>query len=310
MKCHNSLLPDDFHSHWCFHEKSLQGMATSQKLYCKHCNKVFFWTQSVENHEKTCRTVRGSQNTFCRCCKTDFASLQELDKHCFDRCTFKVTPPYTCTSCSVKNETADELRNHLKTRHLSNLVLPMLPKNKTGRNARSKMVSEIPCRFCGKTFKNKNWTISHERKEHPTESIKCSICSEQVRMDTVKSHQLSHKMHEKYKNTPKKVCNVCGIKIKNLDSHMKRHEDHRRHQCYQCSKTFKVHWDLTRHMLVHTNETKHICQICGKGFKVGYNLSVHMRIHQVVKPYSCVVCKRTFTTKQWRDRHTKSHHAF
>ncbi|KAF7286001.1 hypothetical protein GWI33_008304 [Rhynchophorus ferrugineus] len=256
------------------------------------------------NHEKQCYASQDKAGVlYCKCCSIKFPSIHDLDNHyklLADNQGSKNT--LECLFCGIKLESDDSFMYHVKHHHLKKFELPETFQSKGDRAS-----TQIPCRFCSLTFKNKNWVISHERKQHSSEVIKCDICLEDIKMENAKSHYVSHRLQERYKNTPDKVCNICGVKIKNLDSHMVRHEDHRKHKCELCTKSFKLHWDLKRHLLVHSNEARHICQVCGKGFKVGYNLRVHMRSHENIKPFPCLICQKTFTTKQWRDNHLKTH---
>ncbi|CAG9763073.1 unnamed protein product [Ceutorhynchus assimilis] len=301
--------------HKTFHSKSLKkrhenNLEAFVSAYCKPCNSFFGLHESRFHH---CSAL------FCMSCNdylSDFRKhrclhghrLQKLanNRRMFCKSESQIVPCKSksnqehsntnlqCIFCEIKFKRFDLLKKHIRIKHLEQLKIPPIP-------------AENPCRFCQMSFKNKNWTISHERKQHASELIQCDICSESVKMAEAKSHYVSHRSHEKYKNAPQKMCNVCGVKIKNLETHMVRHDDNRKHQCGTCQKSFKLAWDLKRHMLVHTNETRHVCQICGKGFKVGYNLRVHMRSHQTIKPFACLICDKTFTTKQWRDNHLSSH---
>lgn len=308
MACHEYVSPENYKEHLCFHKESLQKMAHQNRVFCKFCKQIFFSRANLANHEQQCYS--SDTSIFgCRCCDLIFFNVTDLNNHIVDIRDQRAKNDIQCIFCEVKLESQTLFLDHMNSKHFSDIKMYKIPKIRKNnlKETNPKTGSQIPCRFCHLTFKNKNWVVSHERKEHGSELTKCEICFQYIKMESIKSHYISHRLQEKYKNTPDKICNVCGVRVRNLDNHMVRHEGKRKHKCQLCSKSFKFHWDLKRHMLVHSNDAKHICQICGKRFKVGYNLKVHMRSHDAIKPFHCLVCQKTFTTKQWRDNHMKTH---
>ncbi|KAF7286003.1 hypothetical protein GWI33_008306 [Rhynchophorus ferrugineus] len=249
----------------------------------------------LEEHELDCAC--GDSNLYtCKCCQHIFDETAWTDH--VNRIKLQRTVDYVC--CNISFDDDFNYKDHIKTFHMENVLVSNLePVVKTSPT--------VSCRYCDQVFANQNLTIAHERKVHGDQVIQCDICSKHLKLERFRAHKITHRTKKHYYNTPAKVCNVCGLSVKNLERHLVTHENLRKHSCTKCEKSFKLSWDLKRHMVVHSDEAKYKCDVCDKTFKVAFNLRVHMRIHEGVKPFACLVCDKSYTTKQSRDNHLKTH---
>ncbi|KAJ8928662.1 hypothetical protein NQ314_018756 [Rhamnusium bicolor] len=163
------------------------------------------------------------------------------------------------------------------------------------------------CKICNIVFKKYNEYRRHKTIEHSVPKKRIYNCKPCIIKFETRSEYRKHRYQvhdEKYQ-----ICFMCGKTVMNLNQHVKSvHGNPDEVKCSQCDKTFSCKKHLNRHMLVHSNDFKHKCIHCGKGFKTPFSLRVHKRSHDVVKPFECGVCLKTFTTKQWRNNHIKTHY--
>lgn len=78
--------------------------------------------------------------------------------------------------------------------------------------------------------------------------------------------------------------------------------------CSLCNKGFKLPSSLSSHMKVHEEERKHVCSDCGNSFKRAEHLRIHINgVHLKQKPYACDVCNKTFAQAGDRNIHMRRH---
>ncbi|XP_030752790.1 zinc finger protein 600-like isoform X13 [Sitophilus oryzae] len=289
----------DFLSHKCLHKKRIQELAESSRLQCGLCKNIFFSNEALTAHEAEC-----SKNTevySCKCCDQQMHDETSWIKHIEQHQT--PINEYVCCSNTFKKKSMYE--EHVKNTHLKHISVTSMIKLQKNQY-REKHVS---CRYCDEKFTNQNLAVSHERKLHGDKIDQCHICLKYFKLERIRAHKITHRTKKHYHNTPAKLCNVCGRSVKNLERHLINHQSQRNHSCSECGKSFKLSSDLKRHMIVHSNDSslQHKCDVCDKAFKVPFNLRVHMRIHDTVKPFACMICEKTYTTKQSRDNHLKTH---
>ncbi|XP_023240009.1 zinc finger protein 555-like [Centruroides sculpturatus] len=83
-----------------------------------------------------------------------------------------------------------------------------------------------------------------------------------------------------------------------------------KHQCPECSKTFRKKYHLNRHMQTHTCKKPFKCNICGKCFSDSSNLKRHLKLHSDEKPFNCNYegCGWSFKLKHDLKRHVYRQH--
>ena len=90
-----------------------------------------------------------------------------------------------------------------------------------------------------------------------------------------------------------------------------QNNNHKKHRCETCGKTFKYPSGLTRHEVVHIEEKPHTCTHlgCDRAFKRKGDLAKHERSHTGETPFACTFkgCHYKATTKRNLQSHTKIH---
>ncbi|KAH1003741.1 hypothetical protein HUJ04_003611 [Dendroctonus ponderosae] len=178
-------------------------------------------------------------------------------------------------------------------------------------------------------FSNRNIATAHERKHHGDEIITCSRCSKEVKLAKMKGHNTTHRTQKCYKNSPMKICNICGVAVKNLQRHLTTHRDERKFKCSVCGKDFKLAWDMKKHLISHVGEAKHqeeepnfsagktttnkehLCTECGKKSLSRAGWYAHMKRHDQRKKglmYPCDVCGLQFFDKRTVEFHKRRVH--
>lgn len=219
---------------------------------------------------------------------------------------------------------------------------------------------DTKCRICP-DFEAKTWT---EHEQHLVEKhdgsiqYKCGHCDESAWFNSqsqYKSHKLncsawkefkaqSHlkwlngtKKNKKQKQAKRKICDQCGVKVRNSIVHMKRvhgthsipcthpgcnaiikHPDivkyhmkiHETRICNICGYITAEKY-MNRHMLREHEEGRikpFVCDICNKGFEDKQNYLDHKNIHAGIKPHQCKECPIGFASKANLLMHVKTVH--
>ncbi len=149
---------------------------------------------------------------------------------------------------------------------------------------------------------------SHEKYVHVKSGprVKCQLCDKDF---SDKSHLKDHLtyVHAENKWTSCPKCNK-RITIRNLNRHIRSHDDSRIHQCEICQKLFKDMSTLHKHKnSVHATERKFKCVNCSASFKCRNSLGAHKKIHLGIKAHSCQICGKSFMTSVKVRRHMVSH---
>lgn len=78
--------------------------------------------------------------------------------------------------------------------------------------------------------------------------------------------------------------------------------------CSQCNRAFKLPSSLTSHMKKHNEDRKHVCKECGNSFKRAEHLRIHINgVHLKQKPYPCHYCRKSFSQSGDRNIHMRQH---
>lgn len=138
------------------------------KLFCKECDKMFKYPDSLVTHNKQIHvaplvtvTVTNTSTTspqqrkyeyVCPICGRKFSSKLALNDHERSKCGD--SPVYKCNVCDKSYHSAGSLKTH-STVHTGEL--PHL------------------CKFCGKAFRTQGQVKVHERKHNGEKPFQCEV---------------------------------------------------------------------------------------------------------------------------------------
>ncbi|XP_026328520.1 zinc finger protein 879-like isoform X1 [Hyposmocoma kahamanoa] len=112
------------------------------------------------------------------------------------------------------------------------------------------------------------------------------------------------------KQREKLVCPICGILTYTLGNHIATHQEKKKFNCSQCSRTFSQKGNLMAHMKQHTGIKDFICDICGAGFYSQKSLVRHNLIHKGERPFACNLCTKKFIARCDLNRHLRIHSGY
>lgn len=145
-------------------------------LYCPHESNDF---RSLARH-----TSRHFQNYVCDICGEGFISEQRLNAH-YKKPHENV---FSCYRCSATFSTAEDRKQHIKTRHTNTPYMCLLCKNKPRFgtwDARQKHLHDLhdikptfyECNECNATFKTRSAKYKHVQKKHSIKQFQCEQCN-------------------------------------------------------------------------------------------------------------------------------------
>ncbi|XP_026492928.2 zinc finger protein 431-like [Vanessa tameamea] len=249
---------------------------------CEHCIKGFTFKDSYEKHlEKHDKSIGEYE---CDICKQRMGTMDKLLSHQrYHRVRYK------CSECDLTRISRLTIKDHYTAFHLQDTFQyrcshcnklfkrqVSLRKHVAYAHVRQKRAK---CKYCQKTYANKEVLKSHMIGKHSTE---------------VTSGEVSLKKH---------VCQDCGAAFKapsQLKNHMIKHSLSRNYHCVECDRSFKSYNALKQHLKVaapHVNymELPFVCDHCDKRFGVRRDLERHMnRVHLNIKPYQCDKCNKAY----------------
>ena len=235
------------------------------KRTCEICGKSMYAKRLKGHLLKHMKLEKSaSENTnekkACQHCGKLFKSIRD---HVRDSCSALQYEEATCQDCGKVFRNAKFLRAHIKVKH-SNIKK-----------------ESCVCNICGKVLKGKGSLKMHHRAVHEIRerTVKCEQCGKLYDSDySLKTH--IKKIHEE-----KPTCSVCGIKVRNLMSHMES---------------------------IHTKDEdkKYQCQDCGKGFNQQRKLEYHqINMHLKTRPFNCRYgCDISYNDHSNRNAHEKKTH--
>ena len=237
-------------------------------LNCSECGEKFASKLRLKRHTIA---VHGGKD-YSKMTNSQFA--KECDLQC---------------KCNINFESLIEKVNHFKLIHLENYEPcptcgKALPSNRNGtkhncleeeERKRKKAEETHICQLCGKTFNFASSLSYHNRTIHSRNEVTCQLCGKLFDHDIALKSHLS-KFHREIL-----PCEMCGMMVKDMKSHL--HTVHlqnseKKYQCPHCDKGFASTNELKRHtMNAHLKLRPYRCRY---GCDMAYNDRSNMRQHE------------------------------
>ena len=243
-----------------------------------------------------------------------------------------------CKNCNVLFWSFEELRQHIKTKHMVSKIFTHHCRNTAAeRNSETKCyqcsknfasIKELhlhievvhfqdshACGVCGATFTREANLVRHRVMKHEgrSEDLICKECGKQVTMsDILKRH--SSVVHSK-SDRNRFHCDIC-LTVFNREANLTRHVENRfqkdgsfKHPCDVCDKNFCTNAMLLDHSKSNHSEMNEefLCAFCSKSFSNSTELKEHVTVHDD-KVFKCFSCSQTFTKAGNLRNHIKRKH--
>lgn len=249
-----------------------------EPLTCDFCNKTYKHRPSLLLHITRHHIVRyGDDRPKCKNCGMTFSLRLDYERHFrLESCVDKGSS-VTCEICCRSYNCKDNLKKHIKNKHVVHSGDDMLS-----------------CNSCGKKFEFKFNYDAHVRYERckggnlselNSGPVTCDICQRNFK------HKASLRSHKYLSHSTKEpglrhVCPYCGRSYSqkgSVNTHIKdMHSAVMQHLCFICGKTYNRKQVLAKHVkTVHGGKTRLSCSLCGKTFKTEFSQRRHMaNIHR------------------------------
>ena len=148
-------------------------------------------------------------------------------------------------------------------------------------------VEDLPCKYCGKSFKTEERWTQHMAEKHPSEKniFSCPYCTEPFNRYI---RYIDHLSEHKDKVIKCKVCNKVCKTLTELGKHKRLHVN----QCSFCAENFSREEELVNHVdKEHKEESEGIerqCSLREATFNTLQGVTEHYQ--QVHRPHGCNIC--------------------
>ncbi|KHJ48224.1 zinc finger, C2H2 type [Trichuris suis] len=169
---------------------------------------------------------------------------------------------------------------------------------------------DLPCMFCGMTFKSLDHLSSHEIlcASGDTESEKhffCTCGKSFTNKRALEYHQANEKSGVNYE-VQRLMCTFCGILCDNREALMIHESSHAAtapFTCIFCGKGFPYKQSLVNHLRSHTGEKPYKCPLCMKSFSRETNFKIHKKLHESGQRFFCAYCGKWFRSAVEQEQH-------
>ncbi|CAH0730946.1 unnamed protein product, partial [Brenthis ino] len=253
---------------------------------CPVCQIRFPTHKMMSRHKTRHYTIHK-----CLLCGYDTFTLTAAIKHCVVKHKRDTYGLIHCRQCEDTVSTAEELSDHIKTKHTLN------------------------CSECGEKFKGKHTLRTHIMRIHSSHrDFTCDICAKTFNTKSrLESHITSHNVAIAKKLS---YCTICQVQYKNIyvyRNHLKNSKNHseRLYHCKECNKKFasKVYWKK-HYDFYHLKKSPFKCESCNKLFMSDWRLKNHRQKHHGLnrtRDHMCNICGKSFYTQSTLRGHKLTH---
>jgi KRAB domain-containing zinc finger protein len=286
----------DLSSHMLVHKEFLE-------FQCEICREKFKHLHLLKLHAKSHDKPRENYQK-CRICKLSFRNVKlHMAMH------KTISEKFKCPKCPKYFSTKQLLGFHLD-RHAKPFQCDIC-----GDSLGSKAILErhffmhaaktYKCRLCPKKFSSEVYLTNHLERHSNERPYKCDKCPKAYKTnDVLRQHLKTHQ--EKKHECPK--CPKKFTLLHHLNDHILTHDKSRSVQCPECGLSLSSKLTLSRHIRYkHSTERNYPCKICSRSFKIHADLTKHLERHENSQKFECETCHREFTNKTYFQRHLKIH---
>eukprot|EP00088_Acartia_fossae_P004077 TRINITY_DN11742_c0_g1_i3.p1 TRINITY_DN11742_c0_g1~~TRINITY_DN11742_c0_g1_i3.p1 ORF type:complete len:692 (-),score=148.60 TRINITY_DN11742_c0_g1_i3:146-2221(-) len=248
-QCSSAVQPSKYSMHLFYKHKDKMA------LQCYDCCKTLksrsnYWDHMDKHH---------AEKIMCGCTNIIFRNLAHRKHHIQ---VYHKKEKLGCDKCYFLCSTDAELAEHVQEKHVK-------------KELEEKAKPSVICDICGQEMKSKNPAIlkDHKARVHDPVLVQCTQCPGKYTAAGLKQHM--RRCHSEG------VCNICGIKVKQLIRHMNVMHgsvESSKYKCEYCTKVFHYKHQLKTHtMNVHLKERPYKCRY---GCDMAYNDSSNRNAHE------------------------------
>lgn len=289
------------------HTEAVHSLNHPVDMPCNYCELAFRDPVSYKDHlEGHVEFLPEDVKHTCQMCKKTMTNVHRFSQHL----RLHVEGGHRCQKCPKVFPSQTRLSNHMVSQHdLNSLQCPTCGKISTRRSNHKRHMQThtgFPCNRCSKVFTVSTMLREHKRTCYNSRKggFACFKCGDSFATNEERAEH--NKMHRN-----DKLCGICGLIVKDLETHMFRHQGIKPFKCEVegCAGEFFSQYQLDRHKLTHSSVRSFPCSICEMRFKTRRNFIVHMKTHTGDKRYRCTfgTCNQRFIQSFDLTMHMRRH---
>lgn len=269
---------------------------------CSFCGQLFMYKEDLKNHQ-LCHN--GTEHR-CFLCGRRRKGEELLRKHILGHYLYE---KYGCNLCEKRFKRKKNLEGHLKVVHFVCQYCGNSCKDKLDFKDHIRTHDDLKCRFCLKTFVQKNNLKYHYQLKHGHQDFyKCTICFQRF---VIKGRLLEH-MKLKHNGVSKFKCKVCNAPFlywKSYQNHFEEvHAKVKKDDVFKCTfcdfstdRKFKLQYHVEK-----TSGSGFFCKKCQIQLDCKGVFDKHMEVHKEDEGiWRCNHCPKVCTSDD-RLRHHMS----